>query len=104
MTLGNVLLPKVAAAWRQRHPNCPLQVTVANGGTLRQKLRDGELDAAVIECPVSDEALVCRTFRRDRLVLVLPEGHPLTAQADSCESTVGSSKVRIDFSNNSLIV
>lgn len=82
VTLGNVLLPKVAAVWRQRHPNWPLQVTVANGGTLRQKLRDGELDAAVIECPVADEALVCRTFRRDRLVLVLPEGHPLTAQAD----------------------
>lgn len=82
VTLGNVLLPKVAAVWQQRHPGCPLQVTVANGGTLRQKLRDGDLDAAVIEFPVEDEALMCRAFRQDHLVLVLPEGHPLAEQPD----------------------
>lgn len=80
VTLGNVLLPRVAAAWRQRHPESPLQVTVANGGRLQQMLYDNLLDAAVIEGPVEREELCSQVFRQDELVLVLPEDHPLGRQ------------------------
>ena len=78
VTLGNFLLPRVAAEWQMRHPESPLQVTVANGGRLQQMLRDNLLDVAVIEGAVNGAELETRPFRQDRLVLVLPQGHPLT--------------------------
>ena len=78
VTLGNFILPRVAAAWQVRHPESPLQVTVANGGRLQQMLRDNLLDVAVIEGAVNGAELETRPFRQDRLVLVLPQGHPLT--------------------------
>ena len=78
VTLGNFLLPRVAAEWQVRHPESSLQVTVANGGRLQQMLRDNLLDVAVIEGPVNREELESRVFRQDRLVLVLPQEHPLT--------------------------
>ena len=78
VTLGNFLLPRVAAAWQVRHPESPLQVTVANGVRLQQMLRDNLLDVAVIEGAVNGTELETRAFRQDRLVLVLPQGHPLT--------------------------
>ena len=80
VTLGNFLLPRAAAAWARRHPEIPLQVTVANGETLQNMLCGNRLDAAVIEGPVDRPELVKRFFRKDRLVLVLPETHPLAAQ------------------------
>lgn len=78
VTLGNFLLPRVAKEWQRRHPERPLQVTVANGGRLQQMLRDNQLDLAVIEGPVERGELQTRVLRQDRLVLVLPEGHPLS--------------------------
>lgn len=78
VTLGNFLLPRVAAEWQMRHPESPLQVTVANGGRLQQMLRDNLLDVAVIEGAVNGAELETRAFRQDRLVLVLPQEHPLT--------------------------
>ena len=77
VTLGNFLLPRVAAEWQMRHPESPLQVTVANGGRLQQMLRDNLLDVAVIEGAVNGAELETRPFRQDRLVLVLPQEHPL---------------------------
>ena len=77
VTLGNFLLPRVAAEWQMRHPESPLQVTVANGERLQQMLRDNLLDVAVIEGVVNGAELETRPFRQDRLVLVLPQEHPL---------------------------
>ena len=77
VTLGNFLLPRVAAEWQMRHPESPLQVTVANGERLQQMLRDNLLDVAVIEGAVNGAELETRPFRQDRLVLVLPQEHPL---------------------------
>ena len=77
VTLGNFLLPRVAAEWQMRHPESPLQVTVANGERLQQMLRDNLLDVAVIEGAVNRGELETRPFRQDRLVLVLPQEHPL---------------------------
>ena len=79
VTLGNFLLPRVAAEWQARHHESPLQVTVANGGRLQQMLRDNLLDVAVIEGMVNREDLETRAFRQDRLVLALPQEHPLAA-------------------------
>jgi len=77
VTLGNFLLPAMAAEWEKRHPERPLRVTVANGGRLQQMLCDNQLDLAIIEGRVERPELQTRVFRKDQLVLVLPENHPL---------------------------
>lgn len=82
VTLGNFLLPQTVKRWTAIHPEYPLKVTVANGGTLQQMLCDNLLDVAAIEGPVERPELEKRVFRRDRLVLALPEGHPLAERAE----------------------
>ena len=77
VTLGSFLLPKAAKRWAEIHPESPLKVTVANGAALQQMLCDNLLDVAVIEGPIERPELENRVFRKDRLVLVLPERHPL---------------------------
>lgn len=90
VTLGNFLMPRAAKRWAEAHPECPLKVTVANGAALQQMLCDNLLDVAVIEGPVERPELEKRVFRRDRLVLVLPEGHPLAEQTQvSVETALG---------------
>lgn len=44
-------------------------------------LRAGTIDLALLRPPVTDPTLELHTLRRDRLVVALPEAHPLAARA-----------------------
>ena len=61
---------------QKQHGLWPIQC--GQSGRLQQMLRDNLLDVAVIEGAVNREELETRAFRQDRLVLVLPQEHPLT--------------------------
>lgn len=55
-----------------------LSLTVQNSDAVLAKLRQGELDAAVIEAPHAPPAgLLAYPLEKDALVLALPPGHPL---------------------------
>ena len=60
---------------KKQHGLGPIQC--GQGGRLQQMLRDNLLDVAVIEGAVNGAELETRAFRQDRLVLVLPQEHPL---------------------------
>jgi DNA-binding transcriptional LysR family regulator len=74
------LLPKLAAALRDALPGVvldlrgelltPAQVT---------RLLDGTLDLGLLRPPVRERALAVEVVRREALVVVLPQSHPLAA-------------------------
>ena len=77
ITLGNVLLPGVTAAFRTRHPDLRVKVTVSNGEYLQECLLDNRLDLALIEGGMFQEPLHVEPLLQDRLVLIFPLHHEL---------------------------
>ncbi len=77
ITLGNFLLPDLTVQFKKRHPDLQIRVQISNGARIQQALLDNRLDLAMIEGAVSEEHLHTEAFTQDRLVLILPPGHPL---------------------------
>lgn len=72
ITVGTFLLPKVIAAFREKHPGVKLKATVSNGKNLQDALLNNLLDFAVIEGNIADEFLCRECIANDVLVPVLP--------------------------------
>lgn len=54
-------------------------------------LRDGTIDIALLRPPVADLGVTLETVRRDRLVVAVPDGHPLArARQVRCEQLAGT--------------
>lgn len=92
ITLGNFLLPDLVAALQQKHPNLQIRAQISNGAQLQEALLDNRLDLAMIEGAVSPERLHSEAFTCDRLVLILPPGHPLCSAQNICLQDLSSSK------------
>lgn len=74
------LLPLLVRALRERLPE--LDVSVRGEMSLPAQLaalRSGEIDLALLRPPLLADDVVSETIRRDRLMVALPEGHPLSA-------------------------
>ena len=80
-TTGRWLVPQLFDLLRVRHPHIHLNVAEGSSVQLEQQLASGQLDLAVVTFPLSgDEIMAAQLFDED-LVLVLPPGHPLGAEA-----------------------
>jgi len=80
-TTGRWLVPQLFDLLRVRHPHVHLNVAEGSSVQLEQQLASGQLDLAVVTFPLSgDEIMAAQLFDED-LVLVLPPGHPLGAEA-----------------------
>lgn len=77
ISMGNFILPEVAAQLKKAHPHLDVRCTVANACLLEKKLMQNELDLAFIEGSISGRELVAHLFSSDRLVLAVAKGHPL---------------------------
>jgi DNA-binding transcriptional LysR family regulator len=81
-TATYAVLPALASAVRTAAPGLDLDLRGEQlSPALISGLRDRALDVAIIRPPVGDPDLQVRVLRRERLVAVLPETHPL-ASAD----------------------
>ena len=81
IALGTHVLPDLILRFRADHPALRTQVTIQNGGALQRQLLDNRLDLALIEGNIEDPDLTAQPFLRDRMVLLVPPGHPLLRQA-----------------------
>ncbi|MFV0478242.1 MAG: hydrogen peroxide-inducible genes activator [Parahaliea sp.] len=69
-TIGPYLLPKVLPAVRAAHPDFKLTIVEERSQILVQKVRDGELDTAVLALPYAIEGLHAFSFWDENLCLV----------------------------------
>jgi len=75
-TIAPFLLPKALPGLRARYPKLKLALREDLTGNLLARLRDGELDLALIALPYDIGELVARPLFDDEFWLVGPEGDP----------------------------
>jgi LysR family hydrogen peroxide-inducible transcriptional activator len=81
-TLGPYLLPHVVSPARKRFPDLELLLIEEKSSSLLARLRDGEIDAAILALPVHDGQLRTEFLFEERFLLAVPDSHPF-AQRNS---------------------
>ena len=69
-TIGPYLLPKVLPSVHARYPNCALRVVEEPSKRLIQKVRDGEIDTAILALPHHTQGLHVFEFGQEDLYLI----------------------------------
>ncbi len=77
-TIGPYLFPHFIPQLQRLAPNMPLYVEEGYTGTLRQRLRKGELDAIIVALPFTEADVVTQTIYDEPFVVLMPKNHPLT--------------------------
>jgi len=96
-SIGTLFLPSIQQAMRtfqQEHPGVSLELTIMTSALSVEGLRRRKLDACFMRLftlPLSPDCEAA-PLAHDRLMLVLPEGHPLTAQKTIPLSAVAEEK------------
>ncbi|WP_018949259.1 hydrogen peroxide-inducible genes activator [Thioalkalivibrio sp. ALMg11] len=76
-TIGPYLLPELIPALHERAPNMPLVIDENYTGRLRERLKQGELDAIIISLPFEEPGVVTLPLYDEPFMAVLPAAHPL---------------------------
>jgi len=79
-TLAPYLLPRVAPRLRKQLPGLQLMLYEHQTAPLLAKLRDGELDLALLALPADTVGLETRSLFAESFVVAMPRGHRLTAR------------------------
>lgn len=85
VTISNTVLTDYISQFQKTQKDVRIEVTVNNGASLQKALLDNTQDFAFIEDSIHYSDLTSIQFGHDRLVLLVPENHPL---ADKEEVTL----------------
>lgn len=95
-TLGPYLLPHVVPAITQRFPQLELLLVEEKTDELLRRLREGQLDAALLAAPEGDDQLVEELLFDEDFVLAVPHGHDLaTATAPVSTKVLDGTEVML---------
>lgn len=74
--LEGTVVPRLLGEYHRRHPRVAVSLTGASSPALVAKVREGEIDAAVVAGPPDGEpaGVASRVLLEDRIVAVLPAG------------------------------
>ena len=75
-TIAQYLLPRLLAQFVQLHPRIELSVVSANTAQITARVLERQSDLGLIEGPPGTTELKIETFVDDRIVVIVPEGHP----------------------------
>lgn len=78
-TLAPYLLPHVVHSVHDRFPNLELLLVEEKTDVILHRLRQGELDAAVLALPVADDGLHVESLFTEDFLLAVPASHPMAA-------------------------
>ncbi|MGO1693896.1 MAG: LysR substrate-binding domain-containing protein [Marinobacter sp.] len=76
-TIGPYLFPHLLPELRRAAPDMPLYIEENYTASLRQKLRQSELDAIIIALPFEEAEVLTLPLYDEPFVVLLPAGHPL---------------------------
>ena len=79
-TIGPYLFPHLVPEVQKLAPHMPLYIEENFTARLREKLRNGELDAIIIALPFEEPDVVTRTLYDEPFVMLLPKKHPWCEQ------------------------
>ncbi len=75
-TIGPYLFPHLVSEMQSLAPKMPLYIEENFTARLREKLRNGELDAIIVALPFSEPDVVTRPLYDEQFVMLLPKQHP----------------------------
>ncbi|MFH0410725.1 LysR substrate-binding domain-containing protein [Corynebacterium sp. L4756] len=81
-TVAPYVLPQILTEIQTQFPELEPRIVEEQTKHLTQKLRDGQLDMAIIALPAEGAGLVSVPLYRERFAVVLPDGHPLAGRED----------------------
>lgn len=87
-TIAPYLLPRLVPAAHHLAPRMPLHLQEDFTHHLAEKLRQNELDAAVIALPFNEPGIVTRALYDEPFHVLLPSRHPLAALAEIPKSAL----------------
>lgn len=76
-TLAPYLLPHVVPVIRKNYPNLSLHLAEEKTEDIVRMLQQGELDAALLALPISEDGLKMEILFEEPFVLAVPDDHPL---------------------------
>jgi DNA-binding transcriptional LysR family regulator len=91
-------LPQDLATFATSYPDVKIELEESRSNEIVQALRDGAADIGVVMDGVPLEGLVSYEYRRDRLVAIVPRGHPLRVRQATFEQLVKYDLVALDSS------
>jgi DNA-binding transcriptional LysR family regulator len=78
---GSYVLPKIVAAFREKHSGIPVSMHIEMSGRWVERVRRREVDIAVITGVLDDPEITAVPFDHKDLVWVAPLEHPLASRA-----------------------
>jgi len=80
-TIGPYLLPRVMSKLRKALPRLGLMLYEYQTEPLLKRLRDGEIDVAVLALPAPNDGMETRTLYQEAFTVALPADHALAAKS-----------------------
>ncbi|MFG6668239.1 hydrogen peroxide-inducible genes activator [Halomonas sp. HNIBRBA4712] len=77
-TIGPYLYPHLVPALAKTAPQMPLYIEEGLTGTLRSKLKSGELDVIIVALPFTETDVVTRAIYDEDFEVLMPSDHPWT--------------------------
>lgn len=81
-TIGPYLFPNLIPVLHENAPQMPLVIEENYTARLSERLRQGELDVALLALPFEEPGLVTLPLYDEPFVIVIPSSHPWTARSD----------------------
>lgn len=77
---GEILLPRILAAFRDAHPDVTVSLVVHDTQTICDRVLGDELELGIVGAARPQRGLEFTPFLRDELVLITPPGHALATK------------------------
>lgn len=75
-TIAEYMLPSLLGDFKRQYPDVNIQLKVSNTDGIVGMVENNTIDLGVVEAPVGNKNLVVETCSADRLVAIVPPGHP----------------------------
>lgn len=75
LTIGEYILPRMMAAFSQRHPKVNFSVIIGNTEFIHERALEGSIDIGLVEGHIEDNQLLVKEFLKDEMVLIVSKQH-----------------------------
>lgn len=80
-TIAEYMLPSLLGDFRVKYPDVLIHLKVSNTEGVVSMVENNVIDLGVVEAPVGNKNLVVEPCRRDKLVAIVPNKHPLAKKS-----------------------
>ncbi|HWW48649.1 MAG TPA: LysR family transcriptional regulator [Xanthobacteraceae bacterium] len=81
-TIATYMIAPFLGEFHRRHPGIDLQLVSANTRDIAGMILNHQIEIALVEGPVEDQALIAEPWQTDRLNLIVSPGHRFAAAAE----------------------